>query len=109
MSPARSARNIAVIAIVAAGCGDSARPAAMPTPRATAAQSAGARLTPLVYIWRNFEYTGIPEEMTVYTNGEMRYRNLLHTQTSIKTIDAKLRPGQVAKLRQLLVAADLDR
>ena len=44
----------------------------------------------LVYVWRNFEFTGIPEEMAIYANGDVRYRNLLHTQTTIKIITDKL-------------------
>ena len=109
MSAARPGGRLAAAAIVAiaasAGCGHASHPAATPTP----ARASKARLVPLVYIWRNFELTGIPDEMTVYTNSEVRYRNLLHTQTGIKTLSAKLRPVQVANLRRLLSQIDLDR
>jgi hypothetical protein len=27
----------------------------------------------LLYVWRNLEETGIPEEMTIYADGEVRY------------------------------------
>src|SRR3954447_9192719 len=106
MLAARYVRSIAATAIVAAfaGCGGGSRPAATAsaTPRPAATEPAQERLTPLVYVWRNFEFTGIPEEMTVYTNREVRYRNLLHTQSHIKTLSARLRPAQAAKLRRLL-------
>jgi hypothetical protein len=87
----------AVVAVVATACGNASHPAAKERP------------APLVYIWRNFELTGIPDEMTVYTNNEVRYRNLLHTQAGIKTFTTKLRPAQVASIRRLLARIDLDR
>ena len=61
----------------------------------------------LVYVWRNFEFTGVPEEMTIYTDGEVRYRNLLHTQQRIKILSDRLRPAQLARVRRLLDAVDL--
>jgi hypothetical protein len=102
MSAARHARRLGAVACLAvAGCGHASHPAAT--------HPAKAHLTPLVYIWRNFELTGVPDEMTVYTNSEIRYRNLLHTQTGIKTFSAKLRPAQIATVRRLLAQIDLDR
>jgi hypothetical protein len=116
MSAARHARRLAAAAILAvaasAGCGHASHPArtdASVTSQPAATRPAKEHLTPLVYIWRNFEFTGIPDEMTVYTNSEVRYRNLLHTQIGIKTLSAKLRPIQVANLRRLLADIDLDR
>jgi hypothetical protein len=63
---------------------------------------------PLVYIWRNFEYTGIPEEMSVYDDGEIRYRNLLHTQSQIKVVRARLSAARLQALRRQLARVDLD-
>ena len=47
--------------------------------------------------------------MTVYTNNEVRHRNLLHTQLHIKTISDTLTPAEAARVRRLLDATDLDR
>jgi hypothetical protein len=116
MSAARHAWRRAAATVLAAGafagCGQASRPAAndtSATPRPAATQTARQRLTPLIYIWRNLEYAATPDEMTVYTNNEVRYRNHLHTQTTIKTLSAELRPAQVANLRRLLADIDLDR
>lgn len=104
----KSAVPLLAAAALLAGCGHAAKPAA-PRASATARPASAERLVPLVYVWRNFEFTGIPEEMTVYTNNEVRYRNLLHTQMHIKTISDTLDPVQAARLRRLLAATDLDR
>jgi hypothetical protein len=86
-----------IVAVLLAGCGGTPRPAAPRAPK------------PLVYVWRNFEETGIPEEMTVYTDGAVAYRNLLHTQRSLKVVKAHLRPSQLSTLRGLLARIDLRR
>jgi hypothetical protein len=102
--------HVAVLALVLAGCGSGSQPksapAPVPTPRA-AATPVPPKAPQLVYVWRNFEFTGVPEEMTIYTNGEVRYRNLLHTQQRIKILSARLRPGQLARIRTLLGDVDL--
>jgi hypothetical protein len=53
-------------------------------------------------MWRNFEETGIPEELTIYRDGALRYRNLLHTQMGIRVISSQLGPGQLASVRRLV-------
>jgi hypothetical protein len=86
-----------VVVMVLAGCGGTARPTASHTRE------------PLVYVWRNFEETGIPEEMTVYTDGAVAYRNLLHTQRNLRVVKARLEAGQLETLRRLLDRIDLRR
>jgi hypothetical protein len=93
---------VAAAALVA-GCGGHHR-APAPAPRAAPERSAQ-----LLYVWRNFELTGIPEEMTVYADGRVRYRNLLHTQSTLRVLTARLAPTQLARLRRLLGAVDLSR
>jgi hypothetical protein len=67
-----------------------------------------AREAQLIYVWRNFEETGIPEEMTIYADGEVRYRNLLHTQRSIPVLTGRLAPGRLTRIRRALDAVDLS-
>jgi hypothetical protein len=45
--------------------------------------------------------------MAIYVDGEVRYRNLLHTQQRIKILSDRLRPAQLARFRRLLDAVDL--
>src|SRR3954467_15300881 len=99
MRAARLAGLVPAAAGVLAGCGGAARPAPPPHPSATP-RPAPAR--PLLYVWRNFEFTGIPDEMTIYVNGEVRYRNLLHTQQTLRILKAKLPPSRLARFRRLL-------
>ncbi len=61
----------------------------------------------LLSVWRNFEETGIPEDMTIYADGEVRYRNLLHTQQGIRVISDRLAPARLARIRRALDAIDL--
>ena len=104
----KSAVPLLAAAALLAGCGHADKPAA-PRASATARPATNERLIPLVYVWRNFEFTGIPEEMTVYTNNEVRYRNLLHTQSQIKVVRAKLSPARLRALRGELARVDLAR
>jgi hypothetical protein len=62
----------------------------------------------LLYVWRNLEETGIPEEMTIYADGEVRYRNLLHTQHTIRVLSDRLAPGRLTRIRRALDAVDLS-
>jgi hypothetical protein len=87
-----------VLVVVLAGCAGRSGP----PPRTPAKE-------PLVYVWRNFEFTGIPEEMTVYEDGEVRYRNLLHTQARIKVVSGRMGAGALSDLRRQLARVDLDR
>src|SRR3954454_14676800 len=108
--PART--SLALLALLGlAGCGGTAeRRAPAPTPRPpTAAAAFDLPGQKLVSVWRNFEFTGIPDEMTVYQDGNVRYRNLLHTQTTIKVLTDKLPPARLARLRRLVGAVDLER
>jgi hypothetical protein len=59
-------------------------------------------------VWRNFEETGIPEEMTIYTDGEVRYRNLLHTQQGIPVLSGRVAPSRLTRIRRALDAVDLS-
>jgi hypothetical protein len=111
----RSAK-VAIAGIAAAavltGCGGGSSPPASPhggaAPR-DAASGAHPRTRQLLYVWRNFEETGIPEELTIYRDGALRYRNLLHTQMGIKVISSQLRPAQLATVRRLVRGVDLRR
>jgi hypothetical protein len=104
--------TVAGVAVAAclAGCGGASEPAAAPpaaSPHATPA--ARAHKPQLLYVWRNFEETGVPEEMTIYRDGTLRYRNLLHTQMGIKVITTHLDGAQLARMRRLVGAVDLRR
>jgi hypothetical protein len=102
-------RRLIVAAILAGaltGCGGADHPAAAPKPTAAARP---AQAQSVLYVWRNFEETGIPEEATIYADGTVRYRNLLHTQHSIKFLTGHLPPAQLAGLRRLLDRIDLAR
>lgn len=59
-------------------------------------------------MWRNFELTGIPEELSIARDGRMRYRNLLHTQRGIPVRTGRLHAVQLATLRRLLGRVDLN-
>jgi hypothetical protein len=99
----------ALAALALAGCGQGSQdqPSPAPTTASRAAAPAPPKAAPLVYVWRNFEFTGIPDEMTIYANGEVRYRNLLHTQQRIKILSAQLTPGELSRFRRLLGDVDL--
>jgi hypothetical protein len=90
------------------GCGGKTERAATTTP-ATPAAEANPHRVPLVYVWRNFELTGIPDELTVYRDGSVRYRYLLHTQRSIPVQTARLRLRALRSLRTLVRRVDLRR
>ena len=66
-----------------------------------------AREAQLLSVWRNFEETGIPEDMTIYADGEVEYRNLLHTQFGIRVINDRLAPARLTRIRRALDAVDL--
>jgi hypothetical protein len=95
-----------VVAVCVAGCAGAAEPPAA-APHATPA--AHQSKPKLLYVWRNFEETGVPEEMTIYRDGTLRYRNLLHTQMGIKVITSHLDGAQLARMRRLVRAVDLRR
>ena len=104
---------LVVAAAALAGCGggtpdgpDGARPSSKTTVPASA-RHAAPRAPSLLYVWRNFEETGIPEDMAIYADGRIRYRNLLHTQQHIRVQRARLRPHKLRSIRRLLRAVDL--
>src|SRR3954469_2789282 len=99
MRAARLAGLVLAAAGVLAGCGGAAGPGPAPHSSATGRPAAAP---PLLYVWRNFEFTGIPDEMTIYVNGEVHYRNLLHTQQKLRVLKTKLQPTELARLRRPL-------
>jgi hypothetical protein len=103
----RIAHPAMVLALVLAACGRSgaaARIAATATATRTPVASGPAAPAPpkLLYAWRNFELTGIPEELTIYRDGALRYRNVLHTQTHIALEAGRQRPVELLRVRRLL-------
>jgi hypothetical protein len=89
-----------------AACGSGSGGAAQAPARGATAAADGR---PWLYVWRNFEFTGIPDELSVYRDGSLRYRNLLHTQRGIHVRRGRLTAGQLATLRHLLARVDLRR
>jgi hypothetical protein len=83
--------------VALAGCAHDARP-----PRASGAPQ-------VLYVWRNFEETGIPDELTIYGDGDLRYRYLLHTQRGIRIQTGRLGPEQLRAIRRLLARVDVRR
>jgi hypothetical protein len=100
---------IALAVPVLAGCGHAAPAATAATAAATPAATRAATSPRLVAVWRNFEETGIPEDLAVFRDGRFRYRNLLHTQRGIGAEEGRLRPGELRRLRRLLARTDLAR
>src|SRR3954447_8471152 len=94
---------LAVLAVLLAGCGAKPEPHGAATPTPTTTPPAPT----LLYAWRNFEETGIPEEATISTDGTVRYRNLLHTQKRIRTFTRRLRPAELRAIRALAGRVDL--
>jgi hypothetical protein len=76
---------------------------------ATAARAPTREARPWLYVWRNFELTGIPEELSIARDGRLRYRNLLHTQRGIPVRTGRLDASELARLRRLLARVDLRR
>ena len=74
---------------------------------AEARGAAAAHARPWLYVWRNFELTGIPEEISIARDGRLRYRNLLHTQRGIPVRTGRLGAADLATLRRLVARVDL--
>ena len=102
-SPLAPPAVLVAVASVAA-CGATSRPQDAQT-----AAKQPPRNAQLLYVWRNFEETGIPEEMTIYADGEVRYRNLLHTQSGIPVLTGRLGAARLTRIRRALEAVDLSR
>ena len=92
---------LAAVACVAA-CGGTSR---SQDPQTSEGQP--RREAQLLSVWRNFEETGIPEDMTIYADGEVEYRNLLHTQFGIRVISDRLTQDRLTRIRRALDAIDL--
>jgi hypothetical protein len=95
-------RLVALMVLIAglAGCRGGSR-AQAPSPSTQTSPSPQPAASPepsLLYVWRNFEETGIPEEATIYADGTVRYRNLLHTQQGIKVITRRIDPTGIERL-----------
>jgi hypothetical protein len=76
-----------------AGCGGETR--SEPAPR------------PLVYMSRNTLWA-VPDDITVYSNGRVDYRLLLHTKVNMKVRRTKLSQPALASLRQLVAGTRLE-
>jgi hypothetical protein len=111
----RRAAAIAAVACVtgvgAAACGDGGVVGGGGSPAHAKATPAAAHhsAAKLLYVWRNFEETGIPDELTIYADGSLRYRYLLHTQMGIEPQRARLRPARMAALQALIRRVDVGR
>jgi hypothetical protein len=89
-------RALAVLLLLLAGCGGSAR---RPAPAATP--------EPLVYLSRNWEYA-VPEDIAVYADGRVDYRYLLHTKLNMRVRRLRLDPAALSGIRRLVARTDLD-
>ena len=80
-----------------AGCGGETRsePAAESGPR------------PLVYMSRNTLWA-VPDDVTVYADGRVDYRLLLHTKVNMKVRRTTLSPDALATLRRLVAETRLE-
>jgi hypothetical protein len=65
------------------------------------------RPRPLVYMSRNTLWA-VPDDITVYSNGRVDYRLLLHTKVNMKVRRTKLSQPALASLRQLVAGTRLE-
>ncbi|HET8759275.1 MAG TPA: hypothetical protein VFM58_24870 [Solirubrobacteraceae bacterium] len=83
---------LALVALVALpGCGDAAD---TPGP-------AQEKPRELVYMSRNTLWA-VPEDVAIYDDGAVAYRQLLHTKISMKVRRTRLSPTALARLRELI-------
>jgi hypothetical protein len=80
--------------VVLTGCDDAAKPAPE-QPRE------------LVYMSRNTLWA-VPEDVAIYSNGAVAYRQLLHTKISMKVRRTRLSPAALDSLRRLIARTRLD-
>jgi hypothetical protein len=92
-------RVAAVLAVMMiAGCGGESR---TPAPAKPAAAP-----HPLVYMSRNTLWA-VPDDVTVYANGRVDYRLLLHTKVNMKVRRTTLAPPALASLQRLVAGTRL--
>jgi hypothetical protein len=83
---------VLILAVLAlAGCGS-----AQPQP-----QQPASKPRELVYMSRN-SWDAIPEDIAVYADGRVDYRQILHTKINMKVRTMRLAPASLAELRDLL-------
>jgi len=91
---------VLILAVLAlAGCGgaqEQPQPAARPA----------AKPRELVYMSRN-SWDAIPEDISVYADGRVDYRQILHTKINMKVRTMRLAPASLAELRSLLARTRL--
>jgi hypothetical protein len=88
---------VVVLALAAlAGCGDAAKP---PEP-------VGKQPRELVYMSRN-TYWAVPEDVTIYDDGTVSYRYLLHTKPVVDVRRTRLSPAALAEMRRLVARTRL--
>jgi hypothetical protein len=78
----------AVVLVALAGCGHTEKPTA-------------EKPHELVYMSRNTLWA-VPEDVAVYEDGRVAYRQLLHTKISMKVRRTRLSPSSLASLRGLI-------
>jgi hypothetical protein len=86
---------IVLAVLLLAGCGSTpAPPAAKSKPRE------------LVYMSRN-SWDAIPEDVVVYGDGRVDYRQILHTKINMKVRTLQLSDASLARLRRLIAGTDM--
>jgi hypothetical protein len=91
-----------VVLAMLAGCGGETHSA--PPPPST---SAKPDAPPLVYMSRNTLWA-VPDEVTVYADGRVVYRLLLHTKFNLKAQHTKLSPAALSQVKRLVAGARLN-
>jgi hypothetical protein len=94
----RRSGAIVLATLALGGCGSTDRP---PAPQANASHP-----RQLVYMSRN-SWDAVPEDIVVYTDGRVDYRQLLHTKLNMKVRTTKLSPTSLADIRRLLARTRL--
>jgi hypothetical protein len=101
----RRAAILVTMAAIVAGCGGSS-PSSSPPPDRAASDTPTAAPKPhhgreLVYMSRN-TWDAVPEDVAIYADGTVAYRQILHTKLSMHTRLSTLSPTQLSRLQGLL-------